>query len=62
MHLAICCTKNKYVNIVVWNGDLEDKRNKESIGGGGNMSVSKEDVILKYLERKSGRYKFLNSK
>jgi len=62
MHLTICCTKNKYVDVVVWNGNLEDTRNKESIGGGGKMSVSKEDVLLKCLERKSGRYEFLNSK
>jgi hypothetical protein len=60
--LAICGTKNKYVNIVVWNGDLEVKRNKDSTGGGGKMSISKENVILKYIERKTGRYEFLNSK
>jgi len=62
IHLAICCTKNKYVNIVIWNEDLEDKRNKESIGGGGKISISKEDVILKCLERKTERHEFLNSK
>jgi hypothetical protein len=51
--MAICCTKNKYVNIVVWNGDVENKLNKESIEGGGNVSISKVDVILKCLERKT---------
>jgi len=41
---------------------MEDKRNKESTGVGGKMSVSKEDAILKCLGRKRRRYEFLNSK
>jgi hypothetical protein len=42
--VAICCTK-KYVNIV-WNWDLEEQWNKESIGGGGKMSIAKENVVF----------------
>jgi hypothetical protein len=50
------------VIIVIWNEDLVDERNKESTGGGGKISIPKEDVILKCLERKTGRYELLNSK
>jgi hypothetical protein len=43
------------VNIVVWNGDLEDKRNNEIIGGGGGkMSISKEDVIFEVVREEEG--------
>jgi len=42
------------VNIVVWNRDPEGKGNKDSIGGGGKMSVSKEDVILKVFRKEDG--------